>query len=188
MKAKAWMRTIGFALGMSLMVLLAACGGDKQDNDPNQIKVFIMGTEGFPQEYADKIKQNLQQKLGNDLTVTVSTTPVYSAEKLVLEYVDRTDDIIILPENDMKAYAVNGGHMVLDNDFSANTYKSGVTKGAANENDTEPTKQKEHLFAIPVSQMSSFKDIGYTRDDLYATIPIFANHEQAVNVLKALTD
>ncbi len=186
---KAWVKGIAWVLGISMFALLAGCGGSTESAaDPNHVQIFIMGKDGFPQEYADQIGKNLQQKLGNNMTVTVSTTPVYSAEKLVLEYVDRTDDIVILPEADMKGYAVNGGHMVLDKDFDTKKYKDGVTKGAANVDDTDPAKQTEHLFAIPVSQMSSFKAIGYTGNDLYATIPIFANHDKAVKVLKALTD
>lgn len=186
---KAWVKGIVCALAISMIAILAGCGGSTESAaDPNHVQIFIMGKDGFPQEFADQIGKNLQQKLGNNMTVTVSTTPVYSPEKLVLEYVDRTDDIVILPEADMKGYAVNGGHMVLDKDFDATKYKDGVTKGAANVDDTDPAKQKEHLFAIPVSQMSSFKAIGYKADDLYATIPIFANHDKAVKVLKALTD
>lgn len=184
---KAWTKIISLVVCLSLIAIVTGCGSAEK-KDPNQVKVFIMGTEGFPQEYADQIKENLQQKLGDQLTVTVTTTPVYSAEKLVLEYVDHLDDIIILPEDDMKAYAVNGGHIVLDHDFNAKTYAKGVTKGAVSQEDTDPEKQQEHLFAIPVSQMSAFQSIGYTRDDLYATIPIFANQEQAVKALKALTE
>ncbi|WP_046215483.1 hypothetical protein [Paenibacillus wulumuqiensis] len=184
---KAWTKGIILAICLLLVGLLAGCGGNQQ-KDPNQVKVFIMGTEGFPQEMAQQIQQKIQQKLGSSLTVTVSTTPVYSPEKLVLEYVDHMDDIIILPENDMKSYAASGGHLVLDQDFDAKTYAKGVTKGAANEEDTDPAKQKEHLFAIPVNQMAVFKEIGYTKDDLYATIPLFANHDNAVKVLKAMIE
>ncbi|WP_322903272.1 hypothetical protein [Paenibacillus campi] len=185
---KAWVKAIVGILAISMIAILAGCGSDESATDPNVVNIFIMGKDGFPQQYADAIGKNLQQKLGANMKVIVSTTPVYSAEKLVLEYVDRKDDIIILPEADMKGYALNGGHMVLDHDFDAKTYKGGVTKGAANENDTDQAKQTDHLFAIPVSQMSAFKAIGYKGDDLYATIPIFANHDKAVKVLKALTE
>ncbi len=186
---KVWVKGIIWVLSISILAVLAGCGGSSESAaDPKQVNVFIMGTDGFPQEYADQIGKNLQKKLGDEMTVKVTTTPVYSPEKLVLEYVDRTDDIVILPEADMKGYALNGGHMVLDQDFDAKKYKEGVTKGAANENDTDQAKQTEHLFAIPVSQMSAFKEIGYTRNDLYATIPIFANHDKAVKVLKAMID
>ena len=184
---KVWTKGIVLIISLLMVGLLAGCGG-QPSKDPNQVKVFIMGSEGFPQEMADQIQQKLQQKLGSSLTVTVSTTPVYSPEKMVLEYVDRMDDIIILPENDMKSYATSGGHLVLDQDFNAKTYAKGVTKGAANEEDTDPAKQKEHLFAIPVNQMSVFKEIGYTKGDLYATVPIFANHDKAVQVLKAMIE
>lgn len=175
----------GLLLCMTMVFVLTACGGD-EPKDPNQVTVFIMGTEGFSQEMADQIKQDLQTKLGSTMTVTVNTTPIYSAEKLTLEYVDRQDDLIILPENDMKAYSINGGHLVLDKDFDAKTYARGVTMGSASAENVD--KQEQHLFSIPVDQMAIFKQIGYTPDDLYATIPVFADYDKSVKILKAMTE
>lgn len=180
---KLWIK--GLLLSISMVLILTACGGD-EPKDPNQVTVFIMGSEGFSQELADQIKQDLQTKLGSTMKITVNTTPIYSAEKLTLEYVDRQDDIIILPENDMKAYSINGGHMVLDKDFDSKTYARGVTMGSASEEDVD--KQEKHLFSIPVDQMSMFKQIKYTPDNLYATIPVFADYNKSLKILKAMTE
>lgn len=180
---KLWIK--GLLLSMSMVLILTACGGD-EPKDPNQVTVFIMGSEGFSQELADQVKQDLQTKLGSTMKITVNTTPIYSAEKLTLEYVDRQDDIIILPENDMKAYSINGGHMVLDKDFDSKTYARGVTMGSASAEDVD--KQEKHLFSIPVDQMSIFKQIKYTPDNLYATIPVFADYNKSLKILKAMTE
>lgn len=180
---KLWIK--GLLLSMSMVFVLTACGGD-QPKDPNQVTVFIMGSEGFSQELADQVKQDLQSKLGSTMKITVNTTPIYSAEKLTLEYVDRQDDIIILPENDMKSYSINGGHMVLDKDFDSKTYARGVTMGSASAEDVD--KQEKHLFSIPVDQMSIFKKIKYTPDNLYATIPVFADYNKSLKILKAMTE
>lgn len=180
---KLWIK--GLLLSMSMVFVLTACGGD-QPKDPNQVTVFIMGSEGFSQELADQVKQDLQTKLGSTMKITVNTTPIYSAEKLTLEYVDRQDDIIILPENDMKSYSINGGHMVLDKDFDSKTYARGVTMGSASAEDVD--KQEKHLFSIPVDQMSIFKKIKYTPDNLYATIPVFADYNKSLKILKAMTE
>lgn len=180
---KFWIK--GLLLSMSIVFLLTACGGD-QPKDPNQVTVFIMGSEGFSQELAEQVKQELQTKLGSTMKVTVNTTPIYSAEKLTLEYVDRQDDIIILPENDMKAYSVNGGHVMLDKDFDSKKYSRGVTMGSVSEEDVD--QQEKHLFSIPVDQMSMFKKIKYTPDNLYAAIPVFADYNKSLKILKAMTE
>lgn len=180
---KLWIK--GLLLSMSMVLILTACGGD-EPKDPNQVTVFIMGSEGFSQELADQVKQDLQTKLGSTMKITVNTTPIYSAEKLTLEYVDRQDDIIILPENDMKSYSINGGHMVLDKDFDSKTYARGVMMGSASAEDVD--KQEKHLFSIPVDQMSIFKQIKYTPDNLYATIPVFADYNKSLKILKAMTE
>lgn len=168
---------------LSAIIMLTACGQDKAD-----VSIFITDDKSDPSQISEKIQQKLQEKLGEELTVQVVAASMFNPQKLLVEYAARENDIIILPENEMKSYGKEGAHIALDSYFDPETYPKGVFEGGVMDADNN-VKLEKHLYGIPVSQMKIFQDLKYTSVGLYATIVASTDSEEnAAKVLKALTE
>ncbi|SEO14904.1 hypothetical protein SAMN04487895_105168 [Paenibacillus sophorae] len=179
----------GYAVLAVLIVvvaLLAGCGG----KDANTVTVFLMGQNGTPDGTADKLKDKLEASLGQDLKVEFNVSPIYNSQKLLLEYAGATNDLIILPKQEMLDYGKQGSNVPLDAHINKEDFPEGVFEGGVESKSGDKQielKQETHLYGIPVSKLKLFKDAGYTPEDLFVTIPASAgNVERSVQVINAM--
>lgn len=169
--------------------LLAACGGPKAD-----ITVFIMPSQGtaVPEQMSTDLNKQLQQKMGAEKTVDLVTSPMYNIQKLIAEYAVASNGIIILPEQDLKGMAGQGGAMPLEDTFDQDTFKKGVFEAKVLVPDAsgkEIEKTETHLYALPLNEMKLFKAVGYAPDDMYAIIPYNApDRDLSFQTMKMLTE
>lgn len=162
--------------------MLAGCGKDDAG-----VSIFITDNIVDPSNFGEPIEKKLQEKVGEELQVEVSTAGIYNEQKIVVEYAAREHEIIILPEDATKMYGQQGTHIALDPYFDSATYPTGVFEGGVTDEDTNEVIQEKHLFAIPISEMKVFQDLGYTTEGMLATIPISSDSvEDSVKVLKAM--
>jgi maltose-binding protein MalE len=176
------------AYGKLLLVIftvfmIAGCGKEKPD-----VSIFMMDDQSDPAGVSEQLEKTLQDKLGPDLKVQVIGSPLYNLEKLMVEYAAGGNDIILLPEGDMKNYGKMGAHTPLDDYFDPKKYPSGVF-ASKEVKDDKTVDNTEHLYGIPVKDMKVFQDLKYTPDKLFVTIPVSAKHvDNAVKAIKALTE
>lgn len=155
----------GAALSTMLLAaaLLTGCG-NKAD-----LSVFMIPETGMPDSVTQSIKTNLQEKMG-DKTVEVYGSPIYNAQKLIVEYIAGEHGILVIPKSDFVSMVGEGGGQPLDDLFKAEDYPDGVMTGTVyKENDEEV--QEKHLYGIPVKQAEMFKKAGFVPDDLFLIIP-----------------
>ncbi|AOZ92080.1 hypothetical protein [Paenibacillus crassostreae] len=179
------MKLIGkiLLIGMALMVL-AGCGKDN-----SSVSIFITDDFLDPSEIREPLTQKLQEKLGEEFNIKVSTSPIYNEQKILIEYAAREHEIFILPEDVMKLYAMDGTHVVLDQNFDAEKYPTGVFEAGVLDSNTDDVAMETHLFAIPISEMKVFQDLNYTREVMYATIPVSTDSmEDSIKLLKAMIE
>ncbi|MCJ8013343.1 hypothetical protein MUG84_16560 [Paenibacillus sp. KQZ6P-2] len=179
MKAYGKLMLVIFAVFM-----LAGCGeGEKPD-----VSVFMIDQHSDPSEVVEPLKKTLQDKLGQGVKLEVFASPLYNPQKLMVEYAAGDHDIMILPEEDMKNYGKLGGNLALDNYFDPKAYPDGVF-ASKEEKEDKTIDNTEHLYGIPVKQLKVFKDLKYTPDKLFVTIPVTSKHvDNAVKAIKAMTE
>lgn len=162
--------------------MLAGCGKDQAE-----ASIFITDNIVDPSNFREPLEKNLQEKVGDELKVTVSTAGIFNEQKILIEYAAREHEIVILPEDVTKLYAQQGTHIPLDSYFDTASYPTGVFEGGVTDEKTDEVIQEKHLFAIPISEMEIFQDLGYTTEGMLATIPISTDSvEDSVKVLKAM--
>jgi hypothetical protein len=157
--------TVMILLTMMALLTLSACG-TKYDLD-----VFIMPKNGLPDNVAGDVKQALQAKLGEDKKIQVIGSPIYNAQKMLVEFAAGEHDIIVLPKEDFQQVAFEGGAVPLDDTFDSSAYPAGVMEGTVLQEDHKEVKEK-HLFGIPLSSSKMFKDAGYISqsDEMYMIV------------------
>lgn len=164
--------------------VLAGCGKE----DKPGVKVFMIDQNSDPTQVTEPLENALQDKLGEDIKVEVVASPMYNPQKLMVEYAAGGNDIMILPEDDMKNYGKLGGHVVLDDHFDVKDYPEGVF-ASQEEKEDKTIDKTEHLYGIPVKDLKVFKDLKYTPEKLFVTIPISSEHiDDALKALKAMTE
>lgn len=164
-----WMTKWGAALSTMLLaaVLLTGCG-NKAD-----LSVFLIPETGLPDSVAQSIKTDLQQKMG-DKTIDVFGSPIYNAQKLIVEYIAGEHGILVIPKNDFVSMVGEGGGQPLDDLFNAQDYPDGVITGMVFKKDDkgkDEDVQEKHLYGIPVKQAAMFQKAGFVPDDLFIIIP-----------------
>lgn len=177
------MKFIGrWLLICSSIVMLAGCGKDEAG-----VSIFITDNVVDATNIREPLEKSIQEKVGEDLKVEISTAGIYNEQKILIEYAAREHEIVILPEGVTKVYAQQGTHIALDPYFDSATYPTGFFEGGVTNEDTDEVIQEKHLFAIPISEMKVFQDLGYTTEGMLATIPISTDSvEDSVKVLKAM--
>lgn len=166
-----------------MMFALTACGDEKPD-----VSIFMMDNHFDPTQIRDDLQSQLQEKLGEELTVGVSASAMHNLQKLLVEYASKEHGIIILPEDDMKIYGNTGSNLPLDEYFNPKDYPDGVFEGGVFVGDD--VVMEEHLYGIPIAEMKIFQDLSYTPVGMYATVPASADEtiEQSIAVLKAMME
>lgn len=142
----------------------------------------------------DELQSKLQEKFGDRVTIEVISSPIYNQQKLLLEYVGRANDLMIMPENDMKSYGREGSHIAIEDALDPKTYSRGYFEGGTYEIDENGEMSKDmvtgdHLFGIPLDEMTIFKELNYPAKNLFATIPVSTSDiALAKEVLKFMTE
>ncbi|MWC28993.1 hypothetical protein [Paenibacillus sp. MMS18-CY102] len=144
-------------------VLLTGCG------DEADISVFVIPPKGMPENLATKLQEELQPKLG-DKTIKVVGSPIYNAQKLLVEYIAGEHGVIALPKPDFEAMIGQGGGVPLEGIFDEKAYPDGVVDGVILKEKNEEVKEK-HLFGIPLKQAGMFKEAGFPAEDMFLIIP-----------------
>jgi len=162
---------------ITLMVLLAGCGGPKPD-----VAVFVMGPQGFPAELGGKLDQSLKDKVGAVPTVNLVTSPIFSLEKMIVELAAGENGIFILPKEQFDSLSKQGGFVPLDDTIKPEDYLDGVLEITS---DGQPTGK--HLYGIPMDGNKWMKDQGVDGKGLIAFIPQNAKKiNEAKQVLKQI--
>src|SRR4051812_41431283 len=98
---------IGIKLLLTLVICsigLSACGGPKAD-----VPIFIMGDNGIPSDFAQKLEESLKQQIGETPTISLNSSPIFSQEKMIVELAAGGNGIMILPEVQFQGIAQQGG-------------------------------------------------------------------------------
>ncbi|GAB2676165.1 hypothetical protein ACFQWB_08475 [Paenibacillus thermoaerophilus] len=178
---KAWRLTTAVLLLLS--VLLTGCGGPKAD-----LTVFIMPPNGISHDATEKLKEDLQARVGDAMTVDVLGSIIFSIEKLIVEIAAGGHGIFVLPEEQIKSFAANGESFVnLEPYFDKAAYPSGVIEVVDRNKDVET--RRTHLYVLPLEGTKWLNSVQYKGAPLYAFIPLNApDVEKSVAVLKVLTE
>ena len=167
-------RRIGVVITVLLTAFIAGCGGGQKAD----MNIFMMHEFHIPSEQVDKLEQELNEKLNGEYTIDVMASPLYNAQKIVLEYVGAENAIIILPYDDIQAYSTNGGHYPLDDFFDKSQYEEGILEGTYIEKiEAEDKKTEyldhvgEYLFALPTTKLPLLEKYGLVEEKWYAAIP-----------------
>jgi ABC-type glycerol-3-phosphate transport system substrate-binding protein len=162
-------------------LVLIGCGGPKPD-----VAIFMMGKNGTPSDFSQKLEQSLKKKLGETPTISLNASPMFSQEKLIVELAAGDNGIMIVTSDTFQMIAQQGGVVNLDDVLNPVDYPSGVVEVPTDT--SKPTGSKEkHLYGIPISKTSWMQDQGYQGEELFAFIHPRAPHpEQAKQVLKAI--
>jgi ABC-type glycerol-3-phosphate transport system substrate-binding protein len=174
----------GFKLLFTLVLCsigLSACGGPKAD-----VPIFIMGENGIPGEFAQKLEESLKQHIGETPSISLNGSPIFSQEKMIVELAAGGNGIMILPEAQFHGIAQQGGGIILDTLFDQKDYPKGVVEKLVDSEKPDGPKEK-HLYGIPVSQTRWMKELGYTGKELIAFVhPRAPNLDLAKQVLKVI--
>ncbi|MCP1311162.1 hypothetical protein [Paenibacillus tyrfis] len=163
-------------LGLLLIFVLAGCGGPKAD-----VTVFLMGKSGVPTEIGEKLQASLQSKIGQTPTVQIVTSPLFSLEKMMVEIAAGGHGVLIIPAEQFKGMAQQGGYVSLDDVAKPEDFAEGVIEIPVG------GKKEKHLYGIPMEKSLWFKELQLNGKDLFAFIPENApDPEKAKQVLKII--
>ncbi|WP_149466387.1 hypothetical protein [Paenibacillus antarcticus] len=176
------MKRIGqWLLICASILMLAGCGNDAD------VSIFMTDLSQSPSDIREPLEQELQEKLGEDLKVSISAAALYVEQKVLIEYAAGEHEIIIVPEDVMKRYSQQGAHRVLDQEFDSEKFPEGVFEAGVTDEATNEIVSEKHLFAIPLSKMKIFQGMNFRTEGLYATIPFSSNSvENSVKVMKLM--
>lgn len=166
-------------LCLLLLFVLAGCGGGSKAD----VSIFMMGSNGIPNEVGEKLQASLQSKIGESPSVQVLTAPLFSMEKMIVEIAAGENGILVIPENHFKTMGEQGGYVSLDDVAKAEDFPDGVLEV------TEDGKKEKHLYGIPMEQTKWFTELEFNGKNLYAFIPANApDKEKAKQVMKFIAE
>lgn len=169
-------------LAFLLLALLSACGGPKAD-----VSIFIITQPpGLDTQKVDGIKDALQEQMG-EKTLDVVVSPIFSMEKLIVELAAGGHGVLIVSEEQFKAFANEGAFQPLDDTFDPAQYPEGVVDMTIKDGETEQIVNG--LYGIPVEQTDWFQSGGYAGGRAFAFVPVNApNPQLAKQALKAIVE
>lgn len=181
-RGQAIMRNWGWlGILVVMLVLVSGCGGGPKAD----ATIFIMTSSSVPPEMTKALQDDLNKTFENKFTVQVVASPLYSIEKLFVEYAAGENSVMIIPEEDAKRMAPQGGHVRLDPYFDAKTYSEGVYEGSVYEGKNE--HKGTFLFSLPAEQLPGLNKHGIKEKGLAVTIPSRTPDEaRSVEIIKAL--
>lgn len=181
---KRWM---GILAAILLMTLVTSCGGPKAD-----LSIFMSHEYTIPEERVNELQQELNDKLNGEYTVQIYASPLYNAQKIMLEYAAAENGLIVLPLEDVKKYSENGGNLALNDYFDPVEYEEGVFKGmtVTKLGDKKfEEKTGEFLFALPTEKLSLMKKYSLVDKQWYVAVPgTTPNVDLSVKVLNLLME
>ncbi|MVO98954.1 hypothetical protein [Paenibacillus lutrae] len=173
-----------------ITVLAAGCGKDEAKAD---VSVFFMNKEGTSTENAVKLQESLIALVGPAPSISISTSPIFSAEKMIVELGYGGHGIFILPEEQFKNFAKSGSFLSLDEHFKPEDYSEGIVEAEIQPPDGQkvdknaPPKMEKHLYGIPLKHSKWFKDNGFNGSGLVAFMAENSrNPELSLEVLKKI--
>ena len=163
-----------------LLTVMVGCVGPKAD-----VSIFIMPSNGMSPVISDMLEKNLQQQLGATPTVRVSSTPIFSLDKMIVEVAAGDHGIIVLTKDQWLSIVRMGGMLPLDDLLKPTDFPEGVVELPV---DDPKGKTEQHLYAIPVSNTKWMKSIRYNGEELFAFLhPRAPDLEKAKQVLVNLS-
>lgn len=163
-----------------LLAIMVGCGGPKAD-----VSIFMMPSNGMSPAIADQLQKNLQQQLGATPTVRLSTTPIFSLDKMIVEVAAGDHGIIVLTKDQWLGIARTGGMVPLDDLLKPTDFPEGIVELPV---DDLKGKTEQHLYAIPISNTKWMKSIGYKGEELFAFLhPRAPDLEKSKQVLVNLS-
>lgn len=149
--------------------LLLGCGGPKAD-----VSIFIMPSAGIDSSHVERLENALQQRMRDSLTVSVTGSPFFNEQKLLIEVAAGDNAIIIVPLEPFQRYAGQEGGVALEQWFDAADYPDGVTESYTFDwvnGEHQIIDSKLQLYGIPVHESPWFKDADITLSEpLYAMV------------------
>lgn len=155
------------ALLVAIAVLAAGCGSKPKAD----VSVFLMGSNGVPQEAADKLQSGLTAAVGAAPTIHLQTAPLFSLELMIVQLAAGEHDIFVLPNEQFQTLAKQGGLVPLEDLVNKDDFKTGIVE--SNDNG----KVETHLYGIPLDDSKWFKDQGLKGQGLVAFIPGNSKHQ-----------
>jgi len=163
-----------------VLVAIAGCGGGPKADVP----IFMMASNGIPNEIAEKLETDLRAKVGEAPTVSLLTTPIFSMEKLIVEIAAGDNGIIVVPAEQFKVIGQQGGYVSLDSVAKAEDFPDGVLELPV---DGKDGKKEKHLYGIPLETTKWFTDLKLNGKDLVAFVPANAkNQDKVMQVMKVI--
>jgi predicted nucleotidyltransferase len=171
---------------LAVFFALAACGGGPEAD----VSIFVMTQPAPDMTKVEQMETVLQEKVGESPTVDLSTSPLFSLEKLVVEIAAGGHGILILNEEQMRTFAAEKSSLYpLDDTFPAADYPQGLIEVDVQDEKGNVTGKETGFYVMPVEDAPWFQLGGYAGPPAYAFIPANApNPELAKQVLKAMVE
>lgn len=178
-------RWLGMVTAILLMALVAGCGGPKAD-----LTIFMSHEFPIPEENVAALQQELNDKLNGEYTVQIFASPLYNAQKIMLEYAAAGNGLIVLPREDVMKYSENGGNLALDEYFNPADYEEGVFEGRVDiklDDNKIEEKTGKFLFALPTEKLTLMKKHSLVEKQWFIAVPATTpNMDLSVKVLNLL--
>lgn len=182
--------------GLAMVFLFVKYLGGEPKVKPD-MTIFMMHEYNLPQENVDALEKEINEKLNGELVVDIMTSPLYNLQKIMVEYVAGSHNIVVIPYKDTISYSANGGNTALDEYFDKEKYPEGVLDGLYVEKVANPEKGEEKfidhngkfLFALPTEKLPMMVKHGLVEENWYAAIPgTNPDIERSVRLLKLLAE
>ncbi|AQT85564.1 hypothetical protein ERICIV_00727 [Paenibacillus larvae subsp. larvae] len=171
-------------------VLMAGCGGKPK----HDVVMFMMGSSGFPVDIVTKLETSLKEKVGEDVSLSISASPMYASQKLEVEIAAGGNGILVLPEKEFRSFAAQNSLVSLDDLAGVDDFPGGIEEAVIEpenkkqEPKPEPLKEK-HLYAVPLDETKWFRENELSGLGLYAMIPVNApDIEKAKAVMRKIAE
>jgi ABC-type glycerol-3-phosphate transport system substrate-binding protein len=162
------------------LAIIIGCSEPKSD-----VSIFMMPSGGMSAVVVDELQKNLQQQVGETPTVSISSTPIFSLDKMIVEVAAGDHGIIVLTKDQWLGIARTGGMLPLDDLLKPADFPEGVVDLPV---DNMNGKTENHLYAIPIANSKWMKSIGYKGEELFAFLhPRAPDLEKSKQVLVNLS-
>lgn len=180
-------RWLGIITLLSIIALITGCGGSKAD-----LTIFMSHEYSIPEEQVSALEQEINDKLNGEYTVQIFSSPIYNAQKILLEYAAAENGLLVLPLQDVKQYAQNGGNLALDEYINPADYEEGVFEGMSMkkiDNNKFEENNGTFLFGLPTEKLSLMQKHGLVDTQWFVTVPgTTPNVDLSIKVLNLLME
>jgi hypothetical protein len=179
-------RFLPWTVLVSVVLMLSACGGGPKVD----VSIFTMTQPALNMEKVDAMETALQTKLGEAPTIAISTSPMFSLEKLIVEIAAGGHSLLILNREQISSFLSDKTSVhSLEDTFDPAAYPEGILEIQVRDREGNVTGTEQGFFAIPIGETVWFKLGDYKGPPAFAFIPANAeNPEGAKQVLKAIVE